>query len=185
MLDIGRLFQAFVAPAIFVSAAALLLLSLNVRLMGIVSRLRDFQHRRHHATESGHAQEAEGFALQVRSIEARAELIRKAMLLTLVSLVGTIFSCLLLGLALYWELARLLAVAIFVCCHRVHAGRDFLLHRRDSRRPEFCPGGSQVLPPDGHWRAARTATRLAGPQRAVSAARPAVPPPFAPVSAGD
>lgn len=114
MLDIGRLFQAFVAPAIFVSAAALLLLSLNVRLMGIVSRLRDFQHRRHHATESGHAQEAEGFALQVRSIEARAELIRKAMLLTLVSLVGTIFSCLLLGLALYWELARLLAVAIFV-----------------------------------------------------------------------
>lgn len=114
MLDIGRLFQAFVAPAIFVSAAALLLLSLNVRLMGIVSRLRDFQHRRHHATESGHAQEAEGFALQVRSIDARAELIRKAMLLTLVSLVGTIFSCLLLGLALYWEFARLLAVGIFV-----------------------------------------------------------------------
>lgn len=114
MLDIGRLFQAFVAPAIFVSAAALLLLSLNVRLMGIVSRLRDFQHRRHHAAEAGHTQEAEGFAAQVQSIEARAELIRKAMVLMLVSLVGTTFSCLLLGLALYWEAAQVVAVAIFV-----------------------------------------------------------------------
>lgn len=114
MLDIGRLFQAFVAPAIFISAAALLLLSLNVRLMGIVSRLRDFQHRRHHATESGHARESEVFSVQIRSIDGRAELIRKAMLLTLVSLAGTILCCLLLGLALYWEIARVLAVAIFV-----------------------------------------------------------------------
>jgi len=114
MLDISRLFQAFVAPAIFVSAAALLLLSLNVRLMGIVSRLRDFQHRRHHATADGHAQEAEAFTIQIRSIDARAELIRKAMLLVLVCLVGTIFSCLLLGLGLYWEIARVAAVILCV-----------------------------------------------------------------------
>ncbi len=114
MLDIGRLFQAFVAPAIFVSASALLLLSLNVRLMGIVSRLRDFQHRKHHATAAGHLQEAEVFSVQVQSIDARAELIRKAMLLTLMSLAGTVLCCLLLGLALYWEVARVLAVAIFV-----------------------------------------------------------------------
>ena len=114
MLDIGRLFQAFVAPAIFVSAAALLLLSLNVRLMGIVSRLRDFQHRRHHATEAGHTREAEGFAVQIVSINARAELVRKAMLMTLVSLAGTILCCLLLGLALYWEVARISAVIVFV-----------------------------------------------------------------------
>lgn len=114
MPDIGRLFQAFVAPAIFVSAAALLLLSLNVRLMGIVSRLRDFQHRRHHASEAGHVQEAEGFSLQIQSINARAELMRRAMVLTLTSLAGTIVSCLLLGLGLYWEIARLLAAAIFV-----------------------------------------------------------------------
>jgi hypothetical protein len=114
MLDIGHLFQAFVAPAIFVSAAALLLLSLNVRLMGIVNRLRDFQHRRHHATEAGHDQEAEGFSLQIESINTRAELIRKAMLLTLASLAGTTLCCLLLGLALYWQIARLLAVTIFV-----------------------------------------------------------------------
>jgi hypothetical protein len=40
MNDIARLFQAFLAPAIFVSASSLLLLSINVRLMGMVSRLR-------------------------------------------------------------------------------------------------------------------------------------------------
>jgi drug/metabolite transporter (DMT)-like permease len=114
MLDIARLFQAFVAPAIFVSAAALLLLSLNVRLMGIVSRLRDFQHRRHHSTEAGHTQEAEAFTIQIRSIDARAELVRKAMLLVLICLVGTILSCLLLGLALYYQWARIVAVIVFV-----------------------------------------------------------------------
>src|SRR6266436_6277450 len=32
MTDIARLFQAFLAPAIFVSATALLILSINVRL---------------------------------------------------------------------------------------------------------------------------------------------------------
>ena len=37
---ITRLFQAFLAPALVVSATALLILSVNVRLMGIVSRLR-------------------------------------------------------------------------------------------------------------------------------------------------
>jgi hypothetical protein len=40
MTDLSRLFQAFLAPAIFVSATSLLILSINVRLMGIVSRLR-------------------------------------------------------------------------------------------------------------------------------------------------
>jgi phage shock protein PspC (stress-responsive transcriptional regulator) len=41
-------------------------------------------------------------------------LIRKAMLLTLAGLARTIVCCLLLGLALYWELARTVAVLIFV-----------------------------------------------------------------------
>ncbi len=114
MFDITRLFQAFVAPAIFVSAAALLMLSLNVRLMGIVNRLRDFQHRRHDASQAGRTQEAEACWVQIRSIDARAELIRRAMLLTLLSLAGTGVCCLVLGLALYWEFARALAVIIFV-----------------------------------------------------------------------
>jgi len=42
MPGVERLLQAFLSPAIFVSAAALLLLSLNARLMGIVARLRQF-----------------------------------------------------------------------------------------------------------------------------------------------
>jgi hypothetical protein len=113
-MDIARLFQAFVAPAIFISAAALLLLSLNVRLMGIVSRLRDFQHRHHHATQAGHLEEARVFTLQIQSIDSRAELIRKSMLLVLVALIGTTVSCLLLGLALYQELIGVAAVAVFV-----------------------------------------------------------------------
>ncbi len=113
-IDITRLFQAFVAPAIFVSAAGLLLLSLNVRLMGIVSRLRDFQHRLHHASEAGHTKEAEEFTIQIQSIDARAELIRNAMRFVLGGLVGTILSCLLLGLGLYARIADAMAVAVFV-----------------------------------------------------------------------
>jgi len=113
-IDITRLFQAFVAPAIFVSAAGLLLLSLNVRLMGIVSRLRDFQHRRHHATEAGHTKEVEAFTAQIESIDARAELIRNAMRFVLSGLVGTILSCLLLGLCVYSRRFDPIAVAVFV-----------------------------------------------------------------------
>ncbi len=113
-IDIARLFQAFVAPAIFVSAAGLLLLSLNVRLMGIVSRLRDFQHRRHHAIQAGHTKEAEAFSIQIQSIDARAELIRNAMRFVLAGLVGTILSCLLLGFGLYARVAEAIAVVAFV-----------------------------------------------------------------------
>jgi hypothetical protein len=51
MNDIPQLFPAFVAPAVFVSAEELLLLSLNVRLMGIVSRLRAYLQARHMAQE--------------------------------------------------------------------------------------------------------------------------------------
>ena len=113
-LDIASLFQAFVAPAIFISAAALMLLSLNTRLMGIVSRLRDFQHRHHHAVGAGHLDEAEVLHAQVKSINSRAELIRKAMLFVLLALIGTILTCLLLGLGLYSDLADVVAVAVFV-----------------------------------------------------------------------
>ena len=57
--ETGRLFQAFVAPAIFVSATALLILSINVRLMGIVSRLRQYVHAKHLAAKEGRTQEAD------------------------------------------------------------------------------------------------------------------------------
>lgn len=114
MNDIARLFQAFLAPAIFVSATALLILSINVRLMGIVSRLRQFVHARHDAAKRGSAQEAEAYTAQIESIERRAETIRRSFLLALIALAGTIASCLLLGLGLYLTNAALAAVVVFV-----------------------------------------------------------------------
>jgi drug/metabolite transporter (DMT)-like permease len=112
--DIARLFSAFLAPALFVSATALLILSINVRLMGIVSRLRQYVHAKHEAAKTGRHAEADAYTSQIESIEQRAELIRRCFMLALISLAGTIASCLLLGLGLYWEQAAVTAVVVFV-----------------------------------------------------------------------
>ncbi len=114
MTDIARLFQAFLFPAIFVSATALLILSINVRLMGIVSRLRQYVHAKHDAAKNDRVQEAEAYTAQISSIEQRAEMIRRCFLLVLISLAGTIASCLLLGFGLYWQEAAVAAVVLFV-----------------------------------------------------------------------
>ena len=114
MIDVTRLFQAILAPAIFVSATGLLILSINVRLMGMVSRLRQYVHSKHNAAKNGRLQEAEAYTEQIHSIEKRAELIRRCFLLSLISLVTTIAACLLLGLSLYWADAAVLAAIVFV-----------------------------------------------------------------------
>jgi hypothetical protein len=114
MTDISRLFQAFLAPAILVSATSLLILSINVRLMGIVSRLRQYVHRKHDAEKNDRVQEAEAYTAQIHAIEQRAEMIRRSFLLVLISLAGTIASCLLLGVGLYWKDAAVVAVVLFV-----------------------------------------------------------------------
>ena len=114
MSNIARLFQAFVAPAIFFSATALLILSINVRLMGIVAKLRYFVHAKHDAAKSGRAQEAEAYTSQIQSIEQRAEMIRRAFLFSLLGLVGTLIACLLLGLGLYYKAGEIGAVIVFV-----------------------------------------------------------------------
>ena len=114
MKDVHQLFQAFVAPAIFVSAEGLLLLSLNVRLMGMVTRLRAYLHRRHNAVTEGKLVESGAFSAQIDSIERRAELIRRAFVLTLYGLIGTIASCLLLGAGLYFQRAEEAAAIVFV-----------------------------------------------------------------------
>jgi len=114
MTDITRLFQAFLAPALFVSATSLLILSINVRLMGIVSRLRQFVHAKHDAAKNDRVQEAEAYTAQISLIEQRAEMIRRCFLLVLVSLAGMIASCLLLGFGLYWIQAAVAAVVLFV-----------------------------------------------------------------------
>jgi hypothetical protein len=114
MIDIARLFQAFLAPALFVSATALLILSINVRLMGIVSRLRQYVHAKHDAAKNNRVQEAEAYTAQIALIEQRGEMIRRCFLLALISLAGTIASCLLLGVGLYWKQAAVAAVVVFV-----------------------------------------------------------------------
>ncbi|MCL5289043.1 MAG: DUF2721 domain-containing protein [Acidobacteria bacterium] len=114
MEDLPRFFQAVVSPAIFISAGALLMLSLNVRLMGIVTRMRQFHREKHAASRAGRAQEAATLAEQIVSIEGRAERIRRACLFTLISLAGTIVTCLLLGFGLYWPSAQTVAVIVFV-----------------------------------------------------------------------
>lgn len=114
MNRIHLLFQAFLAPAIFVSAEGLLLLSLNVRLMGIVSRLRSYLHEKHHAERHGRLAESEAYASQIASIERRAEMIRRAFVLTLYCLIGTIAACLLLGAGLYWQWTESAAAIVFV-----------------------------------------------------------------------
>ena len=114
MSEIARLFQAFLAPALFVSASSLLLLSINVRMMGMVSRLRQYVHAKHDAARNGRSQEAEAYTEQINLIEQRAEIIRRCFLLVLVSLAATIASCLLLGLGIYWLRAAVASVIVFV-----------------------------------------------------------------------
>ena len=114
MIDVVRLFQAFLAPAILISATGLIILSVNVRMMGIVSRLRQYVHARHDAAKSGQQREADAYTAQINAIEQRAEMIQRCFLLVLTSLTSTIVSCLLLGIGVYWQKAALLALIFFV-----------------------------------------------------------------------
>ena len=109
-----HIFQAFLAPALFVSATSLLILSINVRLMGIVSRLRQYIHAKHNAAKNDRMQEADAYTTQIQAIEQRGEMIRHCFLLSLMCLIGTIASCLLLGFGLYWRQAALASVVVFV-----------------------------------------------------------------------
>jgi pimeloyl-ACP methyl ester carboxylesterase len=110
-----------VAPAIFFSATALLILSINVRLMGIVAKLRYFVHAKHDAAKGGRLEEAEAYTSQIQSIEKRAEMIRRAFLFSLLGLVGTLMACLLLGLGLYFKAAEIAAAIIFISLHGILA----------------------------------------------------------------
>lgn len=109
-----ELFQAFVAPAIFISAAGLLVLSINARLMGIVTRLRNFHKEKHLAVAAGKKQEAIALQSQLESIEYRAGKIKDAFFYTLLGIIGTMLTCLVLGLSLYAPQSIIVAVLIFV-----------------------------------------------------------------------
>ncbi len=114
MLTKLELFQAFVAPAIFVSASGLFVLSINARLMAMVSRLRVFHREKHLAAMAGKKQEAVAFQSQIKSIERRAEKIKNAFFYLLLGTIGVMMTCLLLGLGLYAPEALVFAVILFV-----------------------------------------------------------------------
>jgi hypothetical protein len=109
-----ELFQAFVAPAIFISATGLLVLSINNRLMGIVSRLRLFHKEKHLAAMAGKKQEVLVLQAQIESIQHRAGKVKNAFFYTLLGGIGTMITCLMLGLALYAPHALVIAVLVFV-----------------------------------------------------------------------
>lgn len=114
MLTKLELFQAFVAPAIFISAAGLFVLSINARLMAMVSRLRVFRREKHLASLAGKKQEAVALQSQIDSIERRAAKIKHAFFYNLLGTVGVMMTCLLLGLGLYAPEALIIAVILFV-----------------------------------------------------------------------
>jgi hypothetical protein len=70
-------------------------------------------HQEQIALAAGRITEAGVYAAQVASIECRAEMIRRALVLVLASLSGTIASCILLGAGLFFEAAALLAALLF------------------------------------------------------------------------
>jgi hypothetical protein len=109
-----ELFQAFVAPAIFISGAGLLVLSMNTRLMGIVNRLRAYNRERYAAIKSGNRLQARLLQSQIVSIEHRAGKIRNAFVFTLIGIMGVMMTCLMLGMSLYVQNALVVAVLIFV-----------------------------------------------------------------------
>jgi len=114
MLTKLELFQAFVAPAIFISAAGLFLLSINARLMAMVSRLRVFHREKRLAVTAGKRQEAIALQSQIESVEKRAEKIKHAFFYLLLGTIGVMATCLLLGFGLYAPEALIFAVILFV-----------------------------------------------------------------------
>lgn len=109
-----ELFHAFVAPAIFISATGLLILSINARLMGIVNRLRLFHKEKHLAAMAGKKQEVLILQAQIESIQHRAGKVKNAFFYTLLGTIGTMITCLMLGLTLYAPQALVIAVLVFV-----------------------------------------------------------------------
>ncbi len=109
-----ELFQSFVAPAIFISSAGLLVLSINTRLMGMVTRLRHFHKEKHLAATEGKKQEVIMLQGQIESIQYRANKVKNAFFFMLVGVAGIMVTCLLMGLTLYVPEALIIAVIIFV-----------------------------------------------------------------------
>lgn len=110
----AQLVSALLSPVIFISAAGLLVLSINVRLMGIVSRLRSFHWECHQKQRAGAHAEAQALELQIQTILRRAVLVRNAFFWVLASVFLTLVTCLLLGVAVVMPSAYTVAIPFFV-----------------------------------------------------------------------
>jgi hypothetical protein len=109
----AQFISALLSPVIFISAAGLLVLSINVRLMGIVSRLRSFHWECHQKERSGAQAEARALELQIQAIEERAVLVRNAFFWVMASIFLTLVTCLLLGLGVLVPAASVVAIPFF------------------------------------------------------------------------
>lgn len=114
MVSQEHLFQAFVAPAIFVSAGGLLILTLNARLLGIVNRIRGFNQHLQDALEANHNAEASMLEAQIKTVTTRATIVRNALLFLTGGVVGIMATCLILGLALVVRAFHIVGVVVFV-----------------------------------------------------------------------
>jgi hypothetical protein len=110
----AQLVSALLSPVIFISAAGLLVLSINVRLMGIVSRLRSFHWECHQKERAGAHGEAQALELQIQTVTRRAVLVRNAFFCVLASVFLTLLTCLLLGMAVVIPSVYAVAVLFFV-----------------------------------------------------------------------
>jgi hypothetical protein len=126
--------SAFLAWLSVGSATALLILSINVRLMGIVDC--GGMCAKHDAARNNRLQEATP-TRPGPPIEQRAEMIRRCFLLALISLAGTIASCLLPGFRSLLGNAAIAAVVIFVLAMICLMLGTFYYIREVIRGPEF------------------------------------------------
>ena len=110
----AQLVAALLAPAIFISAAGLLVLSINTRMMGIITRLRGFHWERHQKERLGEHAEARVLDRQIVAITRHVIVVRNALLWVLASIILTLITCLLLGLAVLWPPANAASILFFV-----------------------------------------------------------------------
>lgn len=109
-----EIFQAFVAPAIFISGAGLLVLTINARMMAIVNRLRMYNTQLYNAYLKNNDIEINLYDTQLKHLQSHAETIRNAVVFTLSGILGVILTSFLLGISVYFTQLATLPVISFV-----------------------------------------------------------------------
>jgi hypothetical protein len=134
--DRPRIVSGLRRPAIFISGAGLLVLSINTGLLGIVSRLRAYHREKHTAIESGNVMDRKVLPSQIEFIEQHAGKIRNTFVF---ALIGVMVTCLVLGLSPRVPDALVVAVMLFVL-----SVLSMLIGMMFFYRPEVVMGLSSV-----------------------------------------